>query len=175
MNQYMEYVTQVQKSLVERKACLSSRNSHKRCYSEFEQDMESIYQTLTHETIHKWLREVVEQKEKRQRFDIYWTYMEQLEEFIQTGAIIQGRLPYYLQNLLMINFLITEKNRWMSILLKGKKITRKDYSRLLYIPSHRNHCRGLIEPPSRKLSQAQNDPLFCLTTVTLNKIYFVQR
>lgn len=92
MNQYYECVEDLQKLLKNRKVCRSSCKSHETCYMEFGRYLETEKKSLSHETIRFWLKEVVKKEKACQAFNVYWNYMDQLEEFILTGTVINDHL-----------------------------------------------------------------------------------
>lgn len=92
MNQYYKYVEGLQQLLKERKVCWSSRKSHETCYAEFGGYLETQKKTFSHETIRHWLLRSVKNNHTSQAFRVYWKYMDQLEEFIATGTVINDHL-----------------------------------------------------------------------------------
>jgi hypothetical protein len=92
MNQYYEYLEGINQLLKERKVCWSSRKSHDTCYREFGRYLETEKKTLSHEAIIHWLKVVVKKEQPFQAFNVYWKYMEQLEEYISTGTVINDHL-----------------------------------------------------------------------------------
>lgn len=123
MNQYYEYVEGMQQLLKERKVCWSSRKSHETCYKEFGRYLEAQKKSLSHEAIRYWLRKVVQKEQNRQTFNIRWKYMEQLEEFILTGTVINDHLllikPTYNK--------LTES--WRELLDMYLEVRRQDYTK----------------------------------------------
>ncbi len=92
MNQYYEYVEGLKQLLKERKVCWSSRNSHETCYTEFGRYLETQKKSISYEVIRHWLIKIVKKDQTRQAFHVYWKYMEQLDEFITTGTVINDHL-----------------------------------------------------------------------------------
>ncbi|KNY28189.1 hypothetical protein [Pseudobacteroides cellulosolvens] len=123
MNQYYEYVEGLQKLLKERKVCWSSRRSHKTCYMEFGTYLKKQERSLSHETIRHWLMKIVKKDQTRQAFNVYWKYMEQLEEFIATGTVINDHL------LLIKPCYDKLPNSWRELLDTYLEIRSQDYTK----------------------------------------------
>lgn len=92
MEQFKIYTDGMQRLLKERKVCLSSRKSHGLCYSLYESYLDRLQLPLSHDTILGWLQNEIEPNYDRQVFNVWWKYMEQMEEFIQTGTVAQDNL-----------------------------------------------------------------------------------
>lgn len=122
MNQYYVYVEGLQKLLKERKVCWSSRKSHNTCYTEFGRYLEKQEKSLSHETIRHWLTKIVKEEQTSQAFNVYWRYMEQLEEFIATGTVINDHL------LLIKPCYDKLSNSWRKLLDTYLEIRSQDYT-----------------------------------------------
>ncbi len=124
MNQYYEHVEGMQQLLKERKVCWSSRKSHENCYKEFGGYLEAQKKSsLSHETIRYWLKEVVQKERNRQTFNVFWKYMEQLEEFILTGTVNNDHL------LLIKPSYDKLAESWRELLDMYLEVRRQDYTK----------------------------------------------
>ena len=92
MTKYNDAVNKMGKLLKERNVCLHSRKAHENCYTELREYLHSVNKQYSHAEARKWLMEVVRNQESSAGFQAKWNYMEQLEELINTGTVLQDHL-----------------------------------------------------------------------------------
>ena len=92
MTIYNDAVNKMNDLLKERNVCLYSRKAHENCYAELREYLYSVNKRYSYAEARKWLTEVVKNQESSQGFHAKWTYIEQLEELINTGTVQQDHL-----------------------------------------------------------------------------------
>lgn len=92
MTIYNDAVNKMDKLLKERNVCLHSRKAHKNCYTELREYLHSVNKQYSYAEARKWLTEVVKNQESSEGFYAKWNYIEQLEELINTGTVLQDHL-----------------------------------------------------------------------------------
>lgn len=92
MTIYNDAVNKMSRLLKERNVCLYSRKAHENCYAELREYLHSINKRYSYAEARKWLTEVVKNQESSAGFHAKWNYIEQLEELISTGTVLQDHL-----------------------------------------------------------------------------------
>ena len=92
MTIYNDAVNKMSNLLKERNVCLHSRKTHENCYAELRDYLHSVNKQYSFAEARKWLTEVVKKQESSVGFHAKWNYIEQLEELINTGTVLQDHL-----------------------------------------------------------------------------------
>lgn len=92
MTIYNDAVNKMNNLLKERTVCLHSRKAHENCYAELGEYLHSVNKRYSYAEARKWLTEVVRNQESSAGFLAKWNYIEQLEELINTGTVLQDHL-----------------------------------------------------------------------------------
>lgn len=92
MTIYDEAVTKMSRLLKERKICWYSRKAHEQCYAKLKEHLESVNKDYSYSEARKWLKEVIKCQESSAGFWAKWNYIDQLEELIHTGTVLQDHL-----------------------------------------------------------------------------------
>ena len=92
MTIYNDAVNKMSNLLKERNVCLHSRKAHENCYAELRDYLHSVNKQYSFAEARKWLTEVVKKQESSVGFHAKWNYIEQLEELINTGTVLQDHL-----------------------------------------------------------------------------------
>jgi site-specific recombinase XerD len=89
---YDNAVYQMGKLLRERHVCLHSRKAHERCYSELRDYLITSNLNFSLENARDWLKEGVKAQISKNEFQARWHYVDQLDELIRTGTVLQDHL-----------------------------------------------------------------------------------
>lgn len=92
MKIYDDAVSKMCVLLKERNVCLHSRKAHIKCYSELREYLSSVEKEYSIAEARKWLRDEVQKQEYPAGFLAKWHYVDQLEELINTGTVMQDHL-----------------------------------------------------------------------------------
>lgn len=92
MTRYDDAITKMSMLLKERNVCLHSRKAHEKCYQELREYLLATNKCYSYDEARKWLREVVKKQESSAGFIAKWNYVDQLEELINTGTVLQDNL-----------------------------------------------------------------------------------
>lgn len=92
MKTYDYAVCQMGELLVERHVCLHSRKAHERCYSELKDYLITNNLNFSSENARNWLKEVIKVQESKAEFQARWHYVDQLNELVRTGTVLQDHL-----------------------------------------------------------------------------------
>lgn len=92
MKKYDEAVAKMSLLLKERGVCLHSRKAHERCYLELREYLLSVHKRYSLDEARKWLWEVVKKQEASAGFIAKWNYVNQLEELLNSGTVLQDNL-----------------------------------------------------------------------------------
>ena len=92
MTRYDDAITKMSQLLKERNVCLYSRKAHEKCYQELREYLLAANKCYSYDEARKWLREVVQKQESSSGFIAKWNYVDQLEELINTGTVLQDNL-----------------------------------------------------------------------------------
>lgn len=92
MTRYDDAITKMSLLLKERNVCLYSRKAHEKCYQELREYLLASNKCYSYDEARKWLREVVQKQESSSGFVAKWNYINQLEELINTGTVLQDHL-----------------------------------------------------------------------------------
>ena len=92
MKEYEKSMIQMSELLKERKVCLHSRKAHEKCYSEFREYLIKNNKLYSLNESRNWLKEVIKTQYSTQEFHVRWHYMDQLDELIRTGTVLQEHL-----------------------------------------------------------------------------------
>lgn len=92
MTRYDDAITKMSLLLKERKVCLHSRKAHEKCYQELREYLLAFNKCYSYDEARKWLWEVVQKQESSSGFIAKWNYINQLEELINTGTVLQDNL-----------------------------------------------------------------------------------
>ena len=124
MTIYDEAVTKMSRLLKERKICWYSRKAHEQCYAKLKKHLESVNKDYSYSEARKWLKEVIKYQESSAGFWVKWNYIDQLEELIHTGTVLQDHLKLTKSNYqkLSVNWR-SELDRYLEVC--DKKYTQK--------------------------------------------------
>ena len=92
MKTYDNSVYKIGKLLRERHVCLHSRKAHERCYSELRDYLITSNLNFSLENARDWLKEGVKAQISKNEFQARWHYVDQLDELIRTGTVLQDHL-----------------------------------------------------------------------------------
>lgn len=92
MTRYDDAINKMGLLLKERNVCLHSRKAHEKCYRELREYLLAFNKCYSYNEARKWLREVVQKQESSSSFIAKWNYVNQLEELINTGTVLQDNL-----------------------------------------------------------------------------------
>lgn len=91
MKSYDETVDDMIRFLKSKDVCTSSINSHRSCYQQFQQFMHEHGKQWAPATVYDWISEL-KQKESTSLYNIWYQYMQQLEELKDTGTVLDRHL-----------------------------------------------------------------------------------
>ena len=101
MKTYDNSVNLMSELLKERNVCLHSRKAHEKCYLELREYLITNELQYSLKASRNWLNNVVKEKGSSSQFQAKWHYIDQLDEFIRTGTVLQDHLlltkPNYLK------------------------------------------------------------------------------
>lgn len=92
MTRYDDAINKMSLLLKERNVCLYSRKAHEKFYRELREYLLAVNKCYSYDEARKWLREVVQKQESPSGFIAKWNYVNQLEELINTGTVLQDNL-----------------------------------------------------------------------------------
>lgn len=92
MNTYNKAICQMSELLKERKVCLHSRKAHEKCYLELREYLMSNNLNYSLKEARNWLQDVVKVHASKSEFQAKWHYVDQLDELIKTGTVLQDHL-----------------------------------------------------------------------------------
>lgn len=92
MKTYDTAVVQMLELLKSRGVCKYSINAHKSCYDELQCYLATENKHFNLENARIWLKEIILKNNSRNLFWVRWHYIDQLNEFISTGTVIQDHL-----------------------------------------------------------------------------------
>lgn len=92
METYDYAINQLGRLLEERHVCSHSRRAHERCYSELRDHLAAHNLQFSLKDARAWAKDVVKQQESQQEFRARWSYIDQLDELIRTGTVVQDHL-----------------------------------------------------------------------------------
>ena len=92
METYDYAINQMSRLLKERHVCLYSRKAHERCYVALRNYLATNGLQFSLEYARRWLKDVVKPQESQQEFWVQWCYIDQLDELVRTGTVLQDHL-----------------------------------------------------------------------------------
>ena len=92
MKTYDNYVYQMGELLKERRICQYSRIAHEKCYLELREYMISSNLDFSLQNARNWLNITVKPAGSFSDYHAKWHYIDQLDELIRTGTVLQNHL-----------------------------------------------------------------------------------
>lgn len=117
MKTYDKAIKQMNGLLKERNICLHSRKAHDKCYFELRNYLVANNLHFSVENARRWLREDV-----KPGYQVKWHYVDQLDELIRTGTVLQDHLLLIKPNYEKLTL------RWQSELDEYLINRKNDYS-----------------------------------------------
>lgn len=117
MKTYDNAINQMSRLLKERNVCLHSRKAHEKCYFELRNYLIANNLQFSVENARHWLREGV-----NPGYQVRWHYVDQLDELIRTGTVLQDHLLLIKPNYEKLTL------RWQSELDEYLINRKNDYS-----------------------------------------------